>query len=123
MRPPPVYKSHLKRSFWKSDFLLKYHQNPQVLKRQRKKRKAPKVSSNKGKINILRGEGHFNFKNPFWYDPIFSPSIIPFQKPFPKSLRKFSELFLDHPLAWQYTWLELYPFSLPMSSTYSAYRG
>jgi hypothetical protein len=37
------------------------------------------------------------------FDVIFSPFIIPFEKPFPKSLRKFSYLFLDHPLAWQYT--------------------
>jgi hypothetical protein len=29
------------------------------------KRKARKVSSNKGEVNILRGERHFNFKNPF----------------------------------------------------------
>jgi hypothetical protein len=27
MCPPLVYWSHLKRSFWRSDFLLKYHQN------------------------------------------------------------------------------------------------
>jgi hypothetical protein len=59
-------------------------------KRERKRKKAPKVSSNKGKVNILRGERHFNFKNPFQCDPIFSPSIIPFQKLFPKSFRKFS---------------------------------
>jgi hypothetical protein len=75
---------------------LKYHQNPQVLKRRSKKKqrerkiKAPKISSNKGEVNILRRERHFNFKNPFQCDPIFSPSIIPFKKPFPKSLRKFS---------------------------------
>jgi hypothetical protein len=60
-------------------------------KRKRKrKRKAPKVSSNKGEVNIMRGERCFNFKNSFQCDPIFSPSIIPFQKPFSKSLRKFS---------------------------------
>jgi hypothetical protein len=57
-------------------FLLKYHQNPQVLKRQSiekrekkkkkekgkrgRKRKAPRVSSNKGEVNILRGEKYFN---------------------------------------------------------------
>jgi hypothetical protein len=29
------------------------------------KRKASRVSSNKGEVNILRGEKHFNFKNPF----------------------------------------------------------
>jgi hypothetical protein len=73
---------HLKRSFCRRDFLLKYHQNPQVLKRRSRKksvekrekrkkrkigrkRKAPRVSSNKGELNILRGEKHFNFKNPF----------------------------------------------------------
>jgi hypothetical protein len=59
-------------------------------RKRRRKRKALKISSNKGEVNILRGERHFNFKNPFQCDPIFSPSIIPFQKPFPKSLRKFS---------------------------------
>jgi hypothetical protein len=135
MCPLPVYWSHWKRSFWKSDFLPKYHQSPRVLKRQSKEkkerkrekrgreRKAPRVSANKGEVNILRGEKYFNFKNPFRCDSIFSPSIIPFQKTFPKSLRKLSWLFLDHPLAWQYTWLELYPFPLPMSSTYLAFRG
>jgi hypothetical protein len=30
-----------------------------------RKRKALKVSSNKGEVNILRGEKHFNFKNLF----------------------------------------------------------
>jgi hypothetical protein len=53
------------------------------------KRKAPRVSSNKGEVKILRGEKHFHFKNPF-SDVIFSPFIIPFQKPFTKSLRTFS---------------------------------
>jgi hypothetical protein len=86
--------SHLKRSFWRSDFLLKYHQNPESsrdgAKKKERKKKAPRVSSNKGEVNILSGEKQFNFKNPFWCDFIFSPSIIPFQKLFPKSLRKFS---------------------------------
>jgi hypothetical protein len=62
-------------------------------KRKKEKRKALKVSSNKGEANILRGERHFNFKNPFWCDLIFSSSIIPFQKPLPKSLRKFLDSF------------------------------
>jgi hypothetical protein len=44
----------------------------------------------KGEFNILKGEKHFNFKDTFLCDSIFSPSIIPFQKLFPKSLRKFS---------------------------------
>jgi hypothetical protein len=30
-----------------------------------RERKAPRVSSNKGEVNILRGERHFNVKNPF----------------------------------------------------------
>jgi hypothetical protein len=30
-----------------------------------RKRKAPRVSLNKGEANILRGEKYFNFKNPF----------------------------------------------------------
>jgi hypothetical protein len=98
-------------------------QETELKEKREKRRKARKVSLNKGEVNILRGEWHFNFKNPFWCDLIFSPSIIPFQKPFPKSLRKNFLPFLDHPLAWQYRWLELYPFSLPMSSTYSIYRG
>jgi hypothetical protein len=55
-----------------------------------RERKAPGVSSNKWEVNILRGEIHFNFKNPLRCDLIFSPSIIPFQKPFPRSLRKFT---------------------------------
>jgi hypothetical protein len=55
-----------------------------------RQRKAPRVSSNKGEINILRGEKQFSFKNPFRCNSIFSPSIILFQKPFPKSLIKFS---------------------------------
>jgi hypothetical protein len=61
---------HLKRGFCRSGFLLKYHQNPQVRKRwsiekkkKRGKRKALRVSSNKGEVNILKGEKHFNFKN------------------------------------------------------------
>jgi hypothetical protein len=29
------------------------------------KRKAPRVSSNKGEVNNLRGEKHFNLKNIF----------------------------------------------------------
>jgi hypothetical protein len=34
-------------------------------KKENGKRKAPRVSSNKGEVNILRGEKHFNFKNHF----------------------------------------------------------
>jgi hypothetical protein len=47
--------------------------------KKRRKRKAPKVSSNKGEVNILRGERHFNFKKIIF-------DVIPFSK----SLRKIS---------------------------------
>jgi hypothetical protein len=57
-------------------------------KEKEKKRKAPRVFSNKGEVNILREEKHLNSK--IFFDVIFSPFIIPFQKPFPRSLRKFS---------------------------------
>jgi hypothetical protein len=60
-------------------------------RRKRKKKKTLQESPQiKGEVNILRGEKHFNFKDTFLCDSIFSPSIIPFQKLFPKSLRKFS---------------------------------
>jgi hypothetical protein len=53
-----------------------------VLKKEKKERNQESLQI-KGEVNILRGEKHFNFKNSFLYDSIFSPSIIPFQKPFP----------------------------------------
>jgi hypothetical protein len=58
-------------------FLLKYHQNPKGtehrkkrerkhIEKREKKRKIEKEmfqeSSNKGEVNILKGEKHFNFK-------------------------------------------------------------
>jgi hypothetical protein len=43
-----------------------------MIEKRKRKRKAPKVSSNKGEVNILRGERHFNFK--ILFDVIsFSP--------------------------------------------------
>jgi hypothetical protein len=44
------------------------------------KRKAPRVSSNKRGSQYFERRKHFKFKNPFWCDSIFSPSIISFQK-------------------------------------------
>jgi hypothetical protein len=42
-------------------------------KKRGRKRKTPRVSSNKGVVNILRREKHFNFKN-ILFDVIpFSP--------------------------------------------------
>jgi hypothetical protein len=93
LRPPPVYSSHSKRSFWRSDFLLKYHQNPWVLKRWSMKKRLQESLQIKGEVNILRGLKHFNFKN------------------------------IDFPfsLATYMTWVV--PFFLPMSSTYLSSRG
>jgi hypothetical protein len=88
MCPPPIYPQLWPYHFiWKEffeevTFLLKYHQNPKESehrkkrkkerkhiekkrkrkKRRGRKRKAPRVSSNKGEVNILRGEKDFNFK-------------------------------------------------------------
>jgi hypothetical protein len=52
--------------------------------REKKKRKmgAPSVSSNKGEVNILRGEKHFNFKNLFYVIPFSPPPSYHFKKPF-----------------------------------------
>jgi hypothetical protein len=52
------------------------------LKKKKKERKLQESLQIKGEVNILRGEKYFNFKNSFLYDSIFSPSIIPFLKPF-----------------------------------------
>jgi hypothetical protein len=41
-----------------------------------RKRKAPRVSSNKAEVNILRREKHFNFKNTLF-------DVIPFSPPPP----------------------------------------
>jgi hypothetical protein len=60
-------------------FLYKYHQNPQerdhkkkrkcIDKREKekrgRKRKAPRVSSNKGEVNILRGKNTSTLKSSF----------------------------------------------------------
>jgi hypothetical protein len=54
-----------------------------IEKKEKKKRKLQESLQIKGEVNILRGEKDFNFKNSFLYDSIFSPSMIPFQKPFP----------------------------------------
>jgi hypothetical protein len=59
-------------------------------KEKSKRKKNFKSLFNKEEVNISRGEKHFDFKNTFRCDSIFSLSTIPFQKPFPKSLRKFS---------------------------------
>jgi hypothetical protein len=95
-------------------------------KKTEKKKEKEKLQKS---LQIKRGSQYFERRKniatskSFFYEPILFSSIIPFQKPFPKSFEKISQLFLDHPLTWQYTSLELYPLSLPMSSTYLAFRG
>jgi hypothetical protein len=87
MHPPAVYWNHLKRSFEEVIFSSNIVKTHESSRDKAKKGKAPIVSSNKREVNVLREEKHFNFKNSFWCDSISSPSIIPFQNPFPKSLR------------------------------------
>jgi hypothetical protein len=85
----PFEKRFLKNSF--SPQISSKPLSPQEMEhRKNEKRKKTPPPQIKGEVNILRGEKHFNFKDLFLCDSIFSPSIILFQKPFPKSLRKFS---------------------------------
>jgi hypothetical protein len=82
-------RKFLKKRFFSSNII----KIPRVLKRrstkererekiiekeeERKKeeeKKTPRVSSNKGEVNILRGEKHFNFKNILF-------DVIPFSPP------------------------------------------
>jgi hypothetical protein len=94
-------------------FFLKYHQTPpspletEHRKKERKKywkkgkrekekrgrkRKAPRVSSNKGEVNILRGEKHFNFKSLLlmWFSP---PSSYHFKNLFQNHWESFLSSF------------------------------
>jgi hypothetical protein len=50
-----------------------------------RKRKASRVSSNKGEVNILRGEKHFNFKNILF-------DVIPFSPPLPTISKTLSKI-------------------------------
>jgi hypothetical protein len=56
-----------------SNIIKTPQETEQKKKKSGRKRKAPRVSSNKREVNILRGEKHFNFKNPFRCDSIFTP--------------------------------------------------
>jgi hypothetical protein len=48
-----------------------------------RKIKAPRISSNKGEVNILRGEKYFNFKNIIFDEiPFFPPPSYHFKNPF-----------------------------------------
>jgi hypothetical protein len=95
-----IIKTHKRRSVEKKKNEWKCIEKEK--KRGGRKGKARRVSSNKLEVNILRGEKHFNFKIFFlmWFH--FLPLHHTISKTPSKSLRKFSKLFLDHPLAWQY---------------------
>jgi hypothetical protein len=104
--------SHLKRKFLKKWFFSqisskpsspqetelrkkgeKYWKKKKKEKQKRgRKRKAPWVSSNKGDVNIIRGEKHFNFKNLFlmWFSP---PSSYHFKNPFQNYWESFFSSF------------------------------
>jgi hypothetical protein len=56
---------HLKIGFSRSDFLLKYHQNSKSSRDGVYKKKLQESPQIKGNVYILRGEKHFNFKDPF----------------------------------------------------------
>jgi hypothetical protein len=49
---------------------------------EKKERKLQEFLQIKGEVNILRGEKHFNFKNSFLYDSIFSPPSYHFENLF-----------------------------------------
>jgi hypothetical protein len=97
---------HLKRKFLKKwIFSSNVIKTPQVLKRwsikneerekllkkrkKGKKKKTPRVSSNKGKVNILRGEKHFNIKNILFVVIPFSPPPSYHFKTLSKIIEKF----------------------------------
>jgi hypothetical protein len=61
----PFEKKFLKKSF--SPQLSSKPPSPQETEQKKGDEEKEKLqeSSNKGEVNILRGEKHFNFKNPF----------------------------------------------------------
>jgi hypothetical protein len=94
MHPPPICWSHLKRSFWRSDFLLKYHRNPYVLERRSwKKREKEKEKEKLQKSLEIKG------KLTFWEEKYASTSkffsmwshFLPLRHTIPKALSKIIE--------------------------------
>jgi hypothetical protein len=78
----PFQKKFLKK--WFSPQISSKPSSPQEtdhIKKREEKRKAPRVSSNKWEVNILRREKYFNFKNPFYVIPFSPPPSyhFPFQ--------------------------------------------
>jgi hypothetical protein len=104
MCPPPIFTInqsipfHWKRSFWRSDFhplISSKPPSPQETEHRKRERergrksikkresKALRISSNKRRSQYFERRKILQLRKPFLYDSIFSPSIIPFQKPFP----------------------------------------
>jgi hypothetical protein len=102
------------KEFSKAVFLLKYHQNPRVLKetkhrkkereilkRERKRKKKEKKEKEKlhGSLQIKRGSQYFErrkifqLQNPFCMRPFSSPPSYHFKNPFQNHLRKFCSSF------------------------------
>jgi hypothetical protein len=80
----PFEKKFLKKRFSPQISLNPLSTQETKLKKEReRKRKAPKVSSNEGEVNILRGEMNFNFKK-ILFDVISfsSPASYHFKNPF-----------------------------------------
>jgi hypothetical protein len=122
----PFEKRFLKK--WFSHQISSKTPSPQEMEHRKKKRKkkekrALRVFSNK------RGSHYFERRKALqlqrsilmWFH--FLPLHHTISKTLSKIIEKVFLALFDHRLAWQYTWLELYPFSLPMSSTYLAFRG
>jgi hypothetical protein len=88
-------------------------------------RKKEKVQES---LQIKLGSQYFERRKTFQLQNLFTwAHFLPLHHTIFKTLSKivwegFIALF-DHPLTGQYTWLELYALSLPMSSTYLALRG
>jgi hypothetical protein len=122
------------KKFLKSVFLLVYHLNPQVLKEtehwkkgerekvlekrekkekgEERKRKAPRVSSNKKEKSIFWEEKNIASSKFFLCESIFSPSIIPFSKPFQIVWESFIALFgPSFNLAICMTWVVFFVFT------------
>jgi hypothetical protein len=68
----PFHVKSFEKKFLKKWFSPQISSKPQSPQEMEQKKEAPRVSSNEGEVNILRLEKHFNIKNPFWCDFIFS---------------------------------------------------
>jgi hypothetical protein len=90
MRPPQYieanWKEVLEEVIFSSNIIkaLKSSRDEAWKKGEEEKEKLQKSFQIKGKLTFWEEKDTSTSKNPFWCDPIFSPSIIPFQKPFTK---------------------------------------